>query len=164
MSFSYQAGVVALLLLVTGCLGNVVDMENEEAAVRDAWEELNDAFMSADWDRYSQLWVQSSQLQVVHPAQRDWISGWAEFEPRYRELVASGDQWTFETNRLEVSVDSTGDTAWGVGEVVLTMNGQSQTAWQMVVFRKENERWKIAAAFSSSLASENETPLADSNP
>lgn len=142
------------LALTNGCASAHINRAAEEAAVRRAWQEVSDAFMAADWDRYSELWVQSEDLQVVHPGQRDWLSGWAAFADRYRDLIAEGDRWNFETTRLHVQVDSTGDTAWAIGELQLGFGERAQPAWQMAVFRKQQGRWKIAAAFSSLLPPE----------
>ena len=126
---------------------------DDEVAVRNAWHELSAAFTSKDWSRYTELWVHGPYLQVLHPGQRDWITGWETFAARYEPLVTSDVQWEFTTKRLDVHVAPDGKTAWGIGEVVVTAEGSSQTSWQTVVFQKIDDAWRIAAAMASSVPS-----------
>lgn len=142
-------GLAAVFPLTAACASRERDRATEEAAVRAAWQEVSEAFMAADWDRYAALWVQSDDLQVVHPGQRDWLKGWEAFAGRYQDLVSEGAEWSFSTTQLEVRVDPSGDTAWVIGELQIGFAGRTQPAWQMAVFRRHNGQWKIAAAFSS---------------
>jgi hypothetical protein len=150
--------IVRMLLVFAVFLGacakpveRPTDVAAEEAAVRGLWDELGAAFIAQDWDRYSSLWVQGPDLQVIHPGQRSWISGWSEFAPRYRKLVATGGEWAFSTERLEVRVAPTGQTAWLTAEIAMAFSDQTRTAWQMAVCRKVEDKWRIASFFSASL-------------
>lgn len=143
----------ATLALTVGslfaCVSAPTRVADEEVAVRSAWHELSAAFTSKDWARYTELWVHGPYLQVLHPGQRDWITGWETFAARYEPLVTSDVQWELKTNRLDVHVAPDGKTAWGIGEVVVTADGRSQTSWQTVVFQKTDDVWRIAAAMAS---------------
>ena len=52
-------------------------------------------------------------------------------------------------NRLDVTVVPDGLTAWSVGEVVMTSADQTQTTWQMAVYRKVGTQWRVAAYYSA---------------
>ena len=140
--------------MTSSCNIKSVDIVAEEAAVRATFEETIDAFSSKDWDRYSKLWIHEPYLQVVHPPQRDWITGWNNFETSYKKLIASDVQFTFKVNRMDIKVSPTGDTAWTTVEAVLNANGQSVISWQMAVLQKIDGKWRYAALFASSLPPE----------
>jgi ketosteroid isomerase-like protein len=126
-----------------------IDVEGEKAAVRAAWDDLSRAFEAKDWDRYAQFWVQDADLQVVHPSMGDWIKGWDAFQQRYKAIVASDAEWASETRRFEVQISQEGDAAWAVIEIVLTMNGTEQTMWEVAVFKKIQDQWKLSLGFAA---------------
>lgn len=146
-----KLGIIVLLAVTGACGNDPVNIAQEEEAVRASWQELRDTFTSKDWQRYAELWVHEPYLQVVHPGNRDWITGWDAFERRLTALASSEVRWDFETTRLEVHVSPDGKTAWAIGEVVLRMDGQPRTSWQMAVFQKIGGDWRVAAAFATPL-------------
>lgn len=154
-----KLGIVFLLAISGACGNDPVNIAQEEEAVRAAWGELQETFSAKNWERYEELWIHEPYLQVVHPGNRDWITGWNAFEQRVRALAATDVQWDFETTRLEVHVAPEGTTAWAIGEVIFRMDGQPRTSWQMAVFQKIGGEWRVAAAFATPLPA---LPPADS--
>ena len=144
------------VLFVAGmfaCTGNI-DFESEKAAVRVVWDEACNALVAKDWNRYEQVWTHEPDLQVIHPSLRDWIKGWDMFQQRYQAIFASDVKWAFDTRRFDVQISPAGDVAWATIEIVITMNGTSQTAWQVSIFKKLHGQWKIVLGFSETLTSE----------
>lgn len=142
-----------LVLLIVGtlaCTGGI-DLEREKAAVRAVWDEAGSALEAKDWNRYQKVFSHEPDLQVIHPG--DWIKGWDMFQQRYKAILASASTWTSETRRFDVQISPAGDVAWATIDILLTMNGTSQTAWQVVIFKKIDGQWKIVLGFSASLDS-----------
>src|SRR5204863_172079 len=102
---SVSAGEIAAIETVTK------QLLDEVRAVRAAWDEGAAALVGKDWDRYSQAWAHTPEVQVIHTAERSWITGWSHLEARYRSVIASPGTLTAETRRFDVSVAPSGDTA-----------------------------------------------------
>ena len=148
--------VVLLVVGVFACKQGI-DLDGEKAAARAVWDEISSALEAKDWDRYAQHFSHEPDLQVIHPSMRDWIEGWETFEKRYKAIFASDDQWTFKTSRFDVQISPSGDAAWATIEIVLTLNGNSQTAWQVSVLKKVYGQWKVVLGFSETLPPETST-------
>ena len=67
-------------------------------------------------------------------------------------LVAGG--WETATHRFDINVSPNGDVAWTAAEVVISQGGSSNTSWQLAVWEKLEDRWKISAALASNLPSD----------
>jgi hypothetical protein len=146
-----RIGTLALassIAMTTGCSRHG-DSSREQAALRKAWNEACEAFTAKDWNRYAQVWAHEPGLQVIHPPQREWLKGWPAVEERYRGIFASDAKWKFETRQFYAQISPSGDAAWATIETVLILNGNSQTAWQVAVFKKISGEWKVALAFSA---------------
>ena len=131
-----------------------IDVESEKAAVRAAWDGLSRALEAKDWERYAEFWVQDADLQVIHPSLGDWIKGWDTFQQRYKAILASDAQFSFDTRRFDVQISPSGDVAWATVEVVMTMNGTEQTMWEVGVFKKIQGQWKICLGFAAPVSNQ----------
>src|SRR5712691_4897945 len=125
-----RLAIIALLTysIAAGAQTNVAE---ETGAVRAVWDEAVAALVAQDWDRYSQVWAHDPGVQVIHPAQRDWATGWQQLEARYRSVISSNVRLEAETRRFEVRVAPSKDVAWATVEAVVAANGIEHTSWQV---------------------------------
>ena len=144
-----RAFIVGALLCVCASCSPSPDLTLESEAVRALWEETNAALAAKDWERYQALWVHEPSLQVIHPAQGDWINGWQDFRARYQSLFASSNEFSVETSRFNVNVSPSADMAWATIEATLTVNGVPSTHWYVMVTEKVDGRWRIAVALDA---------------
>lgn len=126
-----------------------VDVEAERDAVRALWDGTNAALIAKDWERYRQFWIQDPSLQVIHPAQGDWIRGWEAFQERYRGVLSSDAEFAVTTRRFDVELSPGADVAWATIEADLLVNGAASTHWYVLVARKVDGRWRTALALDS---------------
>jgi ketosteroid isomerase-like protein len=140
--------LVALLSLSASC-STTPDLSLEADAVRALWDETNAALAAKDWDRYQAVWLHEPALQVVHPAQGDWINGWQDFSARYQNLFASPNEFSVESSRFNVDVAPSAEMAWATIEATLSVNGIPSTHWYVIVTEKIDGRWRIAVALDS---------------
>ena len=146
--------IFIVTLALTSCDSSQVDTVEEEQAVRSTWDALNQAFLDKDWPRYLSFFDQRADFQMVHPAQRDWISGSEEFQSRYEPIVTAEGEWRFETSRFELNIGPGARVAWAMIEFTFAPeNGDPITNWELVVFRKSNEKWRVASAMAATLPS-----------
>lgn len=134
-----------------GC-SQSLNLQQEEEAIRGLRIELSEALADKDWEHYSSLWVQDSTLQVIHPETRGWIEGWDSFKEQYQPLLASDVNIDFELKRFDSTVGPNGDIAWATIDNIVLINGQAQPTWQVAVFRKVANQWRINLGFSASVA------------
>ena len=140
--------VGALICLFASC-SPPPDLALEAEAVRALWDETNAALAAKDWERYQTLWSHEPTLQVIHPAQGDWINGWEDFSTRYQNVFASSNEFSVETSRFNVDVAPSADMAWATIEATLSVNGVPSTHWYVMVTAKVDGRWRIAVAFDA---------------
>lgn len=125
------------------------DMDNARAAIHALWEETNAALTAKDWDRYQQVWFQSPELKVIHPAQRDRIDGWEAFRERYQQLLASETEFGVNTKRVDVDISPGGDVGWAFIEADLIVNGTVSPQWYVIIAQEIDGDWRIILALDS---------------
>ena len=126
-----------------------VDVEAERAAVRAHWDGTNAALIAKDWERYQEFWLQEPSLQVIHPAQGDWIRGWDAFRERYESVLSSDTEFAVTTRSFDVELSPSADVAWATIEADLIVNGAASTHWYVLIARKVDGRWRSALALDS---------------
>lgn len=92
------------------------------------------------------------ELQVIHPETRGWNERWDSFKKQYQLLLASDVDIDFDLKRFDVTVSPNGDVAWATIDNIILMNGQAQPTWQVAVFRKVDNQWRVNLGFSTSVA------------
>ncbi len=124
-----------------------MDPEQERAAVRAAWNRGNRALEAGDWEAYSDFWAHADYAQVIHPHRREWLHGWHELGPAYRDLLAEGPAIRTRTREMDIRVSPSGEMAWATVEADLSFGSQGEageiTVWQTVVFEKIAGAWKL---------------------
>ena len=128
-----------------------IDLDAERAAIQEAWDGVNAAFLAGDWEPYSAHFVQAPHFRMIHPEMREWLSGASEFADVYQGRIQAGAEWEISTERFEINLSPSGDVAWTNTEVVLARGDQAQTAWQLTVWEKRDDRWLVSSAMSSTL-------------
>jgi hypothetical protein len=147
---------ISLPMILVGCSEPQVDIEAEKVAVRAVWDEINEAFLAKDWNRYSKYFVQSPDFQMVHSAQSDWIDSWNSFQERYEPLVKAEGLWNFETIRFDVRISPLGDAAWAMVDFIFSAeNGPEFKNYELVVFTKVEGCWKVASSLVAPSGNEN---------
>ena len=144
-----RAFIIGALLSICASCSPAPDLTLEADAVRALWDQTNAALAAKDWELYQTLWLQEQTLQVIHPAQGDWISGWQDFSARYQGVFASPNAFSVETSRFNVDVAPSADMAWATIEATLSVNGVPSTHWYVMVAEKVEGRWRIAVAVDS---------------
>jgi hypothetical protein len=140
---------VGALICVCASCSPAPDLTREADAVRALWDQTNAALAAKNWELYQTFWLQEPTLQVIHPAQGDWISGWQDFSARYQGVLSSANEFSVETSRFNVDVAPSADMAWATIEATLSVNGVPSTHWYVVVAEKVEGRWRIAVALDS---------------
>jgi hypothetical protein len=130
----------------------VVDIDAEARLIRRVWEEAVNALTTKDWDAYSRFWAHESDIQVIHPAERDWTTGWEHVVSRYRAVIESPVTLSATTRKFEVNVAPSGEVAWATIEAAISVNGIEQVSWQVVVFKRLDGQWRAVLGFDAALA------------
>ena len=140
--------VIMVAVLIGGC-ASVPKSDNEEEAVRAAFERGVEALVAKNWERYSTFWAHEPHILILHPAAGEWLRGWSAIEPKYRSLIASDMKISTATRRFDVRVAPSGDVAWAAIEMDLTINGNPIKAWQFAVFEKIHGEWRVVAGIDA---------------
>lgn len=142
---------LAILTLISSC--NNVDLNNEEKHLREFWAKTCDYLCSGDWDNYSNSWDHSSKIQVMHPEQNEWLTGWAKIREKYEAMLKSGMSCSLPKNELNLNISDDGKVAWGTVDIIIQFNDSTKTqvhAWETVVFEKNQEgQWKMVLGMAS---------------
>ena len=64
-----------------------VDADTEKRLIRAAWDMAVTALTERNWEAYSQFWAHEPYIDVIHPAARDWTSGWDQVATKYRAFI-----------------------------------------------------------------------------
>jgi len=139
---------------LSSCSSSQVDIDAEKKAIRATWDAISQAFVSKDWVQYSSLFDQGADLQMVHPVERDWISGFEDFQARYEPLITAEGEWKFETTRFDANIGPGARVAWAMIEISFDpAYGDPITNWELVVFKKNEGQWRVTSAMAASLPS-----------
>jgi hypothetical protein len=120
----------------------------ESEAIHAAWDDLTAALLAGEWAPYRDFFVDAPNFRMMHPDGREWLAGPAEFATVYRERIKGTSDWDVATNRFEVSV------AWTAAEVFIDAGDWTQTSWQLAVWQKVEDRWRVASAMAATLPTE----------
>ena len=127
-------------------------MKKDEELIRKLWNDASRHLCNGDWEKYSVCWDHSSRVQVIHPDQGEWLSGWESVKVKYQTLLGSGMRCTVSQNKLSLNLSLSGDMAWGTANTVLEFSDESGTSlhlWEAVVFEKINGQWKMVMGMAS---------------
>lgn len=129
------------------------DINEDELAIQKLFFDMSDALMDKEWERYQSFWVQDTTLNVVHPGDRDWATGWHAVELRYRPLFSPevNFQAELKTDEFKVYVAPGGEFAWAVVDLKAIMGEYTLQSWQVMVLRKIDGRWRVNLAFAANL-------------
>lgn len=139
--------VLALLVALFACGGGDMDVEQEREAIRTLWRQGNTALEADDWDAYGDLWAHTEYAQVIHSDEPEWLTGWDELAPNYRQLLAEGPAVRARTRDMRIRVAPRGEMAWAILKADLSLGespgGDEVTVWETVVFEKLDGEWKL---------------------
>ena len=65
-------------------------MTTADAAIRALLKEAAAALRTGDWSRYQAVWAHEPWIELIHPAEGEWLRGWEAIGNGYRELLESG--------------------------------------------------------------------------
>ena len=122
------------------------DATRADAAVRALLDEAEAALRAGDWRRYAAVWAHERWIELLHPAEGEWLTGWELIGPGYRALLASGARLEIERRRLRVRVAPTGGMAWAVTETVLRVPDHEAPAtvlWITYVLELLGDGWRL---------------------
>jgi hypothetical protein len=128
-----------------------VDIDAETRLIRSVWDDAVVALTTKDWEAYSRFWAHQPDIQVIHPAERDWTCGWEQVESKYRAVMESPVTLSATTRRFEVDLAPSGDVAWAAIEAAIGVNGVEHVSWQIVVFQRLQGRWRAVLALDAAL-------------
>jgi ketosteroid isomerase-like protein len=137
-----------------------VNIKNEETQIREFWTKTCDYLCRGDWENYSESWDHSSKIQVIHPEQNEWLTGWEKIRIKYEAMLKSGMSCSLPKNELTLNISEDGKMAWGTVDVIIQFNDSTKTqvhAWETVVFEKnKEEQWKMVLGMASIPSNKNE--------
>lgn len=115
------------------------------------WDRASRALCTGDWEGCQELWARTEYIEVIHPQEADWRTGWDAIEPAYRSLLASGFRCESETRSMRIHLSRAKKMAWATAEVVIRAADPptERTLWQTLVFEKIRGRWRLVHAHAS---------------
>jgi ketosteroid isomerase-like protein len=128
--------------------------EADSAAVSAAMDVGADALKRRDWAAYTQFWANRPDIEVMHPASREWLIGWDTIATKYRGVISdTSAQYSFTTLRRNVHISPAGDMAWGTDETRISVTRGSRTTavlqWSTYVFERQDGKWRLVHAHAS---------------
>ena len=66
-------------------------------------------------------------------------------------FIESPVKLSASTRRFDVNVSPSGDFAWVTIEAAISVNDTEHLSWQVVVFRKLQDRWEAVLGFDAAL-------------
>ena len=75
-----------------------------DAAIRALLEEAAAALRTGDWSRYQAVWAHEPWIELIHPAEGEWLRGWEAVGKGYRELLEAGARPDLQRLALHVRV------------------------------------------------------------
>src|SRR5688500_3796568 len=104
-NISYWPSLLTLFITLSACSNNV-DVVEEERQIRKLWDKTSDYVCNGDWENYSLSWAHTAQIQLMHPDQGDWITGWEKLKAKYEVLLKSRMKCTWPKNDLTINVST----------------------------------------------------------
>lgn len=134
------------------------NIKEDENAIRNLFFDMSDALMDKEWDLYKSFWVQDTTLNVVHPGDRDWATGWHAVEQRYLPYFSPeiDFQAELETDEFKIYIAPEGEFAWAIVDLKLIVGEYTAQAWQVMVLRKIKGKWRVNLAFDAPIPPGNE--------
>ena len=132
--------------------------DNEQRLVAEVLSRSARSLEQHDWSTYSTVWANDSDISVMHPGSREWVSGWKAVAQKYRALV-SDTSFHFRAVpvRHDIHVSPSGDMAWVTQEDSLYFLTRGKTSalvqWSTAVLEKRGGRWKLIHAHASQFPS-----------
>lgn len=119
--------------------------ERAEADVLALLDEAEAALRAGDWPRYAAVWAHERWIELLHPAEGEWLTGWDRIGPGYRSLLTSGMRLHIERRQLSVRVAPAGEMAWAVAETVVhgADHEVPATLWITYVLERRGGRWQL---------------------
>ena len=150
---SYLASVAVALLACTTASAQD-SLEADRAAVLAAMDFGSNAIRNRDWAAYSQFWANSPDIEVIHPAAREWLIGWDTVAVKYRAVISDTSiKYSFATIRRNAHVSPSRDMAWGTDETRITITQGTRTTeilqWSTFVFERRDGTWRLVHAHAS---------------
>lgn len=144
----------AATLLASAPATAQASLEADKAAVFAAMDRGANALRDKDWTAYSQLWANSPEIEILHPAAREWLVGWDTVAAKYRALITDTTaRYSFTTMRRSAHVSRSRDMAWGTEEtkITITQGGRSTDVlqWSTFVFERRDGKWRLVHAHAS---------------
>ena len=127
-------------------------MTSADVAIRALLEEAAAALRTGDWSRYQAVWAHELWIELIHPAEGEWLHGWEAIGKGYRELLESGVWPDPQRRALHVHVAPSGEMAWATAETVVRRPGLEPvevTLWQTFVFERLGGSWRLVHAHAS---------------
>jgi ketosteroid isomerase-like protein len=127
--------------------------ENDKNAIKQLYYDMGDALMEKDWDRWQSYWVEDNTLNVVHPGNQDWASGWEEVMIRYKPLFGPDVNMKAEVTAepFKIYVAPGGEFAWAIYDQKVKMGEHQMQSWGVMVLKKTNGNWQVNLAFDADL-------------
>lgn len=125
----------------------------EERHIRELWDTACISICSADWETYSTIWDKNPNIQLLHPDKEEWLTGWEQIGPYYKESFDAGVKCEILKNDLQLNLSPSGEMAWGTVEISLQYQESKlhATLWETVVFEKKEGKWKLVLGMASKL-------------
>ena len=123
---------------------------NEKAKIRELWERASDAVCTGNWSDYERVWAHEPDIALIHPDAREWLVGWEEIGPKYRELLNSDFRCKATTREMRIRLSPSRDMAWATVNLEFQVTGQPTfTGWQTVVFERRADGWRLVHGHAS---------------
>ena len=117
-----------------------------------------DALRTGDFTAYGAVWAHEPWISVVHPAEREWLTGWEAVGPAYAALLAGGARARPERRIRSLRVSPAGEMAWVTAETIVRTAGAPMVLWQTFVFEHVRDAWRIVHAHASVPATPSTAP------
>lgn len=127
-------------------------MEEEKEKVLEAWKRGNKALQENDWERYQSYWGHTDYIELIHPKEKEWLRGWQEIGPGYKQLISQEPAIEATFTDISVHVSPHADMAWLSCKVVIKINHEEEielSSWQTNIFEKIEDEWKLVCAHAS---------------
>jgi ketosteroid isomerase-like protein len=122
-----------------------------EREIRALLDDAEAALRAGDWPRYAAAWAHEPWIELLHPAEGEWLTGWDVIGAGYRALLASGARPEAERHRLQVRVAPSGEMAWAVAETVVSLPGATGATmlWITYVLERGEAGWRLVHGHAS---------------
>ena len=145
---------LALTFLATDIAAAQSLLEADKVAVSAAMDAGTAALLNRDWAAYARFWANSPEIEVMHPAGREWLVGWDTIAVKYRRIIADTSvHYEFTTLRRNVHISPQRDMAWGTDESRIRITQAARTTellqWSTFVFERVDGQWRLVHAHAS---------------